>query len=450
MALEHIPTVYFDLSDGAGGQSDDPAPSRTDPSGRLFAGRACAEPAVGAKRSPAAPLGAPTVAEHYGALLRIEETSRREAEEQLRAALEELRCTQQQMRAACLEFEQEKAELSAIIQEKEDIIAFEQTQADLRVAEERETMWAEQSRLRERVKQLNLVQKSLQKQVSNLMAEREELKRLLERSAGSHQRRMLSTSSTGTLLAEGGSSSPALISASALSRAIPNETASSSKFAVSHLAPVRSVEEQSRESSVELVPGEAPPISPSAAAAHFKQCVNDLNSIAADGNPGQDSPGRAESSRERSSSRKLRSDSQPCLRPGLRRGPGSSGQLRQQRQPNQGQCSASTQELRRSRSFGHDRSRGYRSAQPPASLPRDHTGLAEGGHQACAPPSFAELMSLPLPLESSGTLSSRGLGRSDSAALAAAEQEEFLSSYVQHMRAYSRRSCAKLDAATEA
>jgi len=94
-------------------------------------------------------------------------------------------------------FDEEKQKLLDLLEEKDHILAYEQSQLDARVLEEHERARTENHRLRERVKQLNMIQKNLLKQVSVLLTEREELKRLVEkRPLSSRRGRAVSSTSS--------------------------------------------------------------------------------------------------------------------------------------------------------------------------------------------------------------------------------------------------------------
>lgn len=178
-AEEPIPTVFFDLSDYAGGELP------------------------GTSQSTSMGLSAPSVEEHYGALLQREEQARQRTEEKLRMAQEQMRRMQDEIRQRELEFEEEKRELMDMIDEKEEVLAWEQSQLEIRIQQERDVTKAENVRLKERVKKLNLIQNHLLKQVSNLMSEREEWKRLERRKSPRGKTSASSTSSCTSLGAQG-------------------------------------------------------------------------------------------------------------------------------------------------------------------------------------------------------------------------------------------------------
>ncbi|CAK9054527.1 unnamed protein product [Durusdinium trenchii] len=173
-ADEPVPTVCFDLSDSAGREL--PPTSQSTP--MSFS------------------LSAPSLEEHYGALLQREEQAHQRTEEKLRMAQEQMRRMQDDLQKRELEFEEEKKELMDMIDEKEEILAWEQSQLEQRVQQERELAKAENVRLRERVKKLNMIQNNLLKQVSMLMTEREELKRLERRKSPRGKTSSLTSSCT--------------------------------------------------------------------------------------------------------------------------------------------------------------------------------------------------------------------------------------------------------------
>lgn len=176
---ETIPTVFFDLSDYAGGELP------------------------GTSQSTSMGLSAPSVEEHYGALLQREEQAHQRTEEKLRMAQEQMRRMQDEIRQRELEFEEEKRELMDMIDEKEEVLAWEQSQLEIRIQQERDMTKAENARLKERVKKLNMIQNNLLKQVSMLMSEREELKRLERRKSPRGKTSASSTSSCTSLGAQG-------------------------------------------------------------------------------------------------------------------------------------------------------------------------------------------------------------------------------------------------------
>ena len=176
-AEEAIPTVFFDLSDYG---SELPASSHT---------------SMG--------LSAPSVEEHYGALLQREEQAHQRTQEKLRMAQEQMRCMQDEAKQRELEFEEEKRELMDIMDEKEEVLAWEQSQLEIRIQQERDMTKAENARLKERVKKLSMIQSNLLKQVSMLMTEREELKRLERRKSPRGKASASSTSSCTSLGAQG-------------------------------------------------------------------------------------------------------------------------------------------------------------------------------------------------------------------------------------------------------
>eukprot|EP00438_Fugacium_kawagutii_P017583 Skav222246 [mRNA] locus=scaffold3059:209979:214785:- [translate_table: standard] len=107
-AEEAVPTVFFDLSDYAAG-AELPLPSQSTSIGRI---------------------SAPSVEEHYGALLQREEQAHQRTEEKLRLVQEQMRRMQDEIRQRELEFEevpkqddascgQEKRELMDMIDEKD-------------------------------------------------------------------------------------------------------------------------------------------------------------------------------------------------------------------------------------------------------------------------------------------------------------------------------------------
>eukprot|EP00913_Durusdinium_trenchii_P034479 g32258.t1 len=198
-ADEPVPTVCFDLSDSVR------------PSQSQFAGREL--PATSQSTPMSFSLSAPSLEEHYGALLQREEQAHQRTEEKLRMAQEQMRRMQDDLQKRELEFEedcalplhrvhsvclkeslsssrmllhpeiapvfrvkvvgsaitlQEKKELMDMIDEKEEILAWEQSQLEQRVQQERELAKAENVRLRERVKKLNMIQNNLLKQAANL------------------------------------------------------------------------------------------------------------------------------------------------------------------------------------------------------------------------------------------------------------------------------------------
>jgi len=176
-AEEAIPTVFFDLSDYG---SELPASSHT---------------SMG--------LSAPSVEEHYGALLQREEQAHQRTQEKLRMAQEQMRCMQDEAKQRELEFEEEKRELMDMMDEKEEVLAWEQSQLEIRIQQERDMTKAENARLKERVKKLSMIQSNLLKQVSMLMTEREELKRLERRKSPRGKTSASSTSSCTSLGAQG-------------------------------------------------------------------------------------------------------------------------------------------------------------------------------------------------------------------------------------------------------
>ena len=178
-AEEAIPTVFFDLSDYAGGEL--PASSQSTSMG----------------------LSAPSVEEHYGALLQREEQAHQRTQEKLRMAQEQMRRMQDETKQRELEFEEEKRELMDMMDEKEEVLAWEQSQLEIRIQQERDMTKAENARLKERVKKLSMIQSNLLKQVSMLMTEREELKRLERRKSPRGKTSASSTSSCTSLGAQG-------------------------------------------------------------------------------------------------------------------------------------------------------------------------------------------------------------------------------------------------------
>ncbi|CAE7345322.1 unnamed protein product [Symbiodinium sp. KB8] len=179
-----VPTVCFDLSESQ--ERELPGTSVTTTS--------CPSDAHQSQRHNG--LTPPTLAEHYGALLQREEEARIRVEEKLRLADERLRCCRDEMRKREQQFDEEKQKLLDLLEEKDHILAYEQSQLDARVLEEHERARTENHRLRERVKQLNMIQKNLLKQVSVLLTEREELKRLVEKRPSSRRGRAVSSTSS--------------------------------------------------------------------------------------------------------------------------------------------------------------------------------------------------------------------------------------------------------------
>mmetsp|Transcript_97151 Transcript_97151/g.173039 ORF Transcript_97151/g.173039 Transcript_97151/m.173039 type:complete len:449 (+) Transcript_97151:92-1438(+) len=408
---ESVPTVYFDLSEGAVEEKEDGFQNQELPS----------------------TIAAPTVAEHYGALLRREEQAREKAEAQLRSALEELRCARKQLGEMELEFQQEREQLQEIIREKDEAVAIEEEKADDRVQQERELMKAETARLRERLKQLNLCQKNLLKQVSQLVDEREELKRLLEsrgrgrRSEGASLERQLWPPENGS-----SSSSCAVAPRKSFDRCLSSRDAE-------------------LESSEELVP-EVPDHTDTVHA--FEDNDEQLQRwhsevyISAPASPefASDLPGGKPQVRSRSSHQlqprqqqvRLRQQQQrqqhqqlqqKLLRHAMRQGYPAAAAAAAGLPSTPGSRSGSSGPASRCRSSS--RLIEARSSTPP----RRGSGLDGQSVQADGPPSFAELMALPLKQEQHSPISAP--------ADAAAGQDEFLSSYVRHMRAYSRKSLGK-------
>ncbi|CAE8600054.1 unnamed protein product, partial [Polarella glacialis] len=226
-----VPTVYFDLSSGVvetvGNErcSQLCQPDRSEDAANLVARPASSTSsrgylaADGSNGTCGLVHRAPSVSEHYGALLSREERAREQSEEHFRAALEDLRRAQHEMQQREWEFEQEKAQLMRVIDEKDDLIEMERARVEVCIAEEREAAREQHWRLKERVRQLTMFQKSLLKQVSTLVAEREELKRLVARGSAGVSRRFTPAGSCGSistvdrvfLLAEGGASSSSLV-----------------------------------------------------------------------------------------------------------------------------------------------------------------------------------------------------------------------------------------------
>jgi len=395
---ECIPTVYFDLSEGV---ADEKESNHN-------------------QELPSA-IAAPTVAEHYGALLRREEQAREQAEEKLRSALEELRCAGEQRSKAEFEFQQEREHLHEVIRMKDEAIAFEEEKADDRVQQEREVMKGETMRLRERLKQLNLCQKNLLKQVSTLVDEREELKRLLE-GGRCRSRRLLADGSCASVERqlwppENGGSSPS----SALAPCKVHE-----RNWASHRDP-------ELESSEELVP-EVPDQTDTVASfeendEHMQRWHSEVYIPAASES---DFPGCKTQVRSRSSHQLQPRQQQQRLQQQQRQ----QHQLIQQKllrhamrqgYPAAAAAAAGLSSTPRSRSgsSGPTSRRGSRLMEARSSTPP-----RRGEGRTDAPPSFAELMALPLK-------------ESHSPSSAPDAQEDFLHSYVRHMRAYSRRSLGK-------
>ena len=177
-AEETVPTVFFDLSDYAGGE-------------------------LPGSQSTSMGLSAPSVEEHYGVWLQREEQAHQRTQEKLRMAQEQMRCMQDETKQRELEFEEEKRELIDMIDEKEEVLAWEQSQLEIQIQQERDMTKAENARLKERVKKLSMIQSNLLKQVSMLMTEREELKRLERRKCPRGKTLASSTSSCTSLGAQG-------------------------------------------------------------------------------------------------------------------------------------------------------------------------------------------------------------------------------------------------------
>ena len=177
-AEETVPTVFFDLFDYAGGE-------------------------LPASQSTSMGLSAPSVEEHYGVWLQREEQAHQRTQEKLRMAQEQMRCMQDETKQRELEFEEEKRELIDMIDEKEEVLAWEQSQLEIQIQQERDMTKAENARLKERVKKLSMIQSNLLKQVSMLMTEREELKRLECRKCPRGKTWASSTSSCTSLGAQG-------------------------------------------------------------------------------------------------------------------------------------------------------------------------------------------------------------------------------------------------------
>ena len=180
-AEETIPSVFFDLSDYAGSE----------------------ELPASSGKSTSMGLCAPSVEEHYGALLQREEQSHQRTQEKLCMVQEQMRCMQDETKQRELEFEEEKRELMDMMDEKDEVLAWEQSQLEIRIQQERDMAKAENARLKERVKKLSMIQSNLLKQVSMLMKEREELKRLERQKCPRGKTSASSTSSCTSLGAQG-------------------------------------------------------------------------------------------------------------------------------------------------------------------------------------------------------------------------------------------------------
>lgn len=220
----NVPTVYFDLSEGAaisdvserrqvdcdGGQEPEVprggallASSRLLPSSTSSRSQDFRSPG-GARTSGPSDVD-PAVLHHYGALLCREQAARQRVEEELYNTRSELRGLQDRMLRKDQESEEEKLALLELLERKDQELELQRALAE-------DASKSDVARLKERVKQLNLFQKSLLKQVSSLIAEREELKRLVERqgpSAPLGRRRVASAATLGATTPRGRSMSSA-------------------------------------------------------------------------------------------------------------------------------------------------------------------------------------------------------------------------------------------------
>lgn len=276
-------------------------------------------------------------------------------------------------------------------------------------------------RLRERLKQLNLCQKNLLKQVSTLVDEREELKRLLE-GGRCRSRRLLADGSCASVERqlwppENGASSPS----SAL--------APQSKVHDRNWASNRDPELESSEELVPEVPDQTDTV------ASFEENDEQMQRWHSEAyiSAASDFPGCKTQVRSRSSHQLQPRQQQQRLQQQQRQ----QHQLIQQKllrhamrqgYPAAAAAAAGLPSPPRSRSgsSGPTSRRGSRLMEARSSTPpRRGEGPTDG------PPSFAELMALPLK-EGHYSPSSAPDG-----------QDDFLNSYVRHMRAYSRRSLGK-------
>lgn len=143
-------------------------------------------PPRGAEQAPLAAGGFPggtaldpSIVEYFGGLLRYEQAERK----RLEAELGEERSTQVRLRLELrdrqMQAEEENRRLQLRIRERERQLERERAQAAQAVEQEREVARQEVERLREKVKQHALCQRSLLKEVSSLLLEREALKREL-------------------------------------------------------------------------------------------------------------------------------------------------------------------------------------------------------------------------------------------------------------------------------
>lgn len=120
-----------------------------------------------------------SVAEHYGALLSREQEARTDALAQLAAVQNRLRGFQHEMRSAAEAFEEERCHMLRAMADKDRALQAERAVMETRIHEEHEAARVEHGRLKERIRLLVFRQRSLTKEVSFLVMERESNRRLL-------------------------------------------------------------------------------------------------------------------------------------------------------------------------------------------------------------------------------------------------------------------------------
>lgn len=172
-----VPTVFVDL---AGPAERDPMAQRMVASSRSRSADAAA-PLPSLRPSAMEASVGQTAAEYYGALLRREQEDRRVLEERLAKERLAVMQAQSEQRSQMKEFDEERNELLQKIGEKDQMLDFEKMVLTSQMEQERKSARGQQQRLRERVKQHTMCQRSLLKEVSTLLAEREALKKELAR-----------------------------------------------------------------------------------------------------------------------------------------------------------------------------------------------------------------------------------------------------------------------------
>mmetsp|Transcript_81511 Transcript_81511/g.264072 ORF Transcript_81511/g.264072 Transcript_81511/m.264072 type:complete len:558 (-) Transcript_81511:143-1816(-) len=119
----------------------------------------------------------PSVAERYGALLQQEQEERRAVEERLQVERSALHRAREAHQERLRRFEEERARLLRRVHEKKQMLDFERMVLSSQIERERVTSRNEQERLWERLRQTTLCERSLLKEMSSLLLEREALKK---------------------------------------------------------------------------------------------------------------------------------------------------------------------------------------------------------------------------------------------------------------------------------